>query len=75
MRASIGRDFISVVAAPDQIGDYLDQLFGSEAAVGREDGSGAVEAADEVDTEAESECVDAPVLVDDRRPRAGRSLR
>ena len=31
VRASIGRDFISVVAAPDQIGHYLDQLFGPEA--------------------------------------------
>ena len=28
VRDSIGRDFISVVASPDQIGDYLDQLFG-----------------------------------------------
>ncbi len=64
VRTSIGRDFISVVAAPDQIGDYLDQLFGSDAAVEGEGGSGAVEAADEVDTEVESESVDAPVLVD-----------
>ena len=31
VRASIGRDFISVVAAPAQIGSYLDQLFGPEA--------------------------------------------
>jgi type IV pilus assembly protein PilB len=30
VRASIGRDFISVVASRDQIGDYLDQLFGPE---------------------------------------------
>ncbi len=30
LRESIGRDFISVVATSDQIGDYLDQLFGSE---------------------------------------------
>jgi type IV pilus assembly protein PilB len=30
LRASIGRDFISVVATRDQIGDYLDQLFGSD---------------------------------------------
>ncbi len=29
LRESIGRDFISVVASRDQIGDYLDQLFGS----------------------------------------------
>ena len=28
VRASIGRDFISVVASRDQIGEYLDQLFG-----------------------------------------------
>ena len=28
VRDSIGRDFISVVASRDQIGDYLDQLFG-----------------------------------------------
>ena len=28
VRASIGRDFISVVAAPQQISNYLDQLFG-----------------------------------------------
>jgi type IV pilus assembly protein PilB len=30
LRSSIGRDFISVVAAPDQISDYLDRLFGAE---------------------------------------------
>ena len=30
VRATIGRDFISVVASRDQIGDYLDQLFGPE---------------------------------------------
>ncbi len=29
VRDSIGRDFISVVASRDQIGDYLDQLFGA----------------------------------------------
>ena len=29
VRAAIGRDFISVVASRDQIGAYLDQLFGS----------------------------------------------
>ena len=28
VRDSIGRDFISVVASRDQIGEYLDQLFG-----------------------------------------------
>ena len=30
VRATIGRDFISVVASRDQIGDYLDRLFGPE---------------------------------------------
>jgi type IV pilus assembly protein PilB len=30
VRASIGRDFISVVASRDQIGDYLDRLFGPD---------------------------------------------
>ncbi|MGO8871566.1 MAG: type II/IV secretion system protein [Acidimicrobiales bacterium] len=30
VRASIGRDFISVVASSEQIDDYLDQLFGPE---------------------------------------------
>jgi type IV pilus assembly protein PilB len=30
VRASIGRDFISVVASRDQIGDYLERLYGSE---------------------------------------------
>ncbi len=30
VRASLGRDFISVVASREQIADYLDQLFGSE---------------------------------------------
>ncbi len=34
VRASIGRDFISVVAAPDQIGNYLDQLFGTRGDAG-----------------------------------------
>ena len=29
VRTSIGRDFISVVAAPDQIADYLEKLFGA----------------------------------------------
>ncbi len=29
VRASIGRDFISVVASSDQISEYLDRLFGS----------------------------------------------
>ncbi len=35
VRASIGRDFISVVASRDQIGDYLDQLFGPEGSNGQ----------------------------------------
>ncbi len=30
VRAAIGREFISVVASRDQIGDYLDRLFGPE---------------------------------------------
>ncbi len=65
VRTSIGRDFISVVAAPDQIGDYLDQLFGSDAGeAAPEGGSEAFEAADEIDIEVESESVDASVLVD-----------
>ena len=32
VRASIGRDFISVVAYPDQITSYLDQVFGPDEA-------------------------------------------
>jgi type IV pilus assembly protein PilB len=32
VRASIGRDFISVVASSEQISEYLDQLFGPEEA-------------------------------------------
>ena len=43
VRASIGRDFISVVAAPDQIGNYLDQLFGTEG----DDSPAVVSAVDE----------------------------
>ncbi len=31
VRAAIGRDFISVVAAPEQIGEYLEQMFGGAA--------------------------------------------
>ena len=31
VRASIGRDFISVVAAPEQIERYIDRVFGPEA--------------------------------------------
>lgn len=30
VRASLGRDFISVVASREQISDYLDQLFGAD---------------------------------------------
>jgi type IV pilus assembly protein PilB len=30
VRAAIGRDFISVVASPEQIGAYIDRLFGPE---------------------------------------------
>ncbi len=40
LRTSIGRDFISVVASPDQIGEYLDKLFGPDgepAPTGRSD--------------------------------------
>ncbi len=66
VRASIGRDFISVVAAPDQIGNYLDQLFGAEdeGPVAPEigvDGSGS----DEREVEPEAEPVEASVLVDE----------
>ena len=37
VRASIGRDFISVVAVPEQIGHRLDRLFGAEAEDGAPD--------------------------------------
>ena len=70
VRASIGRDFISVVAAPDQIGDYLDQLFGAEDEVVAAPDSGVdVAGSDEgaVDAEVQSEPVEAAVLVDDDR--------
>ena len=30
LRASLGRDFISVVASPEQIGRYLDKVYGDE---------------------------------------------
>jgi type IV pilus assembly protein PilB len=64
VRASIGRDFISVVAAPDQIGNYLDQLFGAEDDVVATPGSGLQgEAAIGV----QAEPVEASVLVDDDR--------
>jgi type IV pilus assembly protein PilB len=39
VRDSIGRDFISVVASPDQIGDYIDQLFGPTDADGSANGA------------------------------------
>ncbi len=39
LRASVGRDFISVVASREQIGTVLDQLYGSEAS--SEDGEAA----------------------------------
>ena len=32
VRASIGRDFISVIASPEQIGAYIDRLFGADPA-------------------------------------------
>jgi len=68
VRASIGRDFISVVAAPGQIGDYLDQLFGAEGeVVGAPDGGVGGSGSDEgeVGAEAQSDPVEASVLVDD----------
>src|SRR5664280_661383 len=37
VRASIGRDFISVVAVPEQIGHSLDRLFGAETEDGAPD--------------------------------------
>jgi type IV pilus assembly protein PilB len=37
VRASIGRDFISVVAVPEQIGHRLDRLFGAETEDGTPD--------------------------------------
>ncbi|MGP0107336.1 MAG: ATPase, T2SS/T4P/T4SS family [Acidimicrobiales bacterium] len=37
VRASIGRDFISVVAVPEQIGHRLDRLFGAETEDGAPD--------------------------------------
>ena len=59
VRASIGRDFISVVASRDQIADYLDRMFEPDTEVAQpqknERGSKrkktAVEAADEVAAE------------------------
>ncbi len=63
VRASIGRDFISVVAAPEQIGTYLDQLFGAD------DGTlitgNASEAPRDTETQPEPETVEATVLVED----------
>ena len=70
VRASIGRDFISVVAAPEQIGDYLDQLFGPEGDAAEQVGdAGASQPADDADFEAEAEPQEGSVLVDaDGRP-------
>ncbi len=66
VRASIGRDFISVVAAPEQIGNYLDQLFGNEGGdldTGNpSEASGGIE---DTETQAEPESAEATVLVDD----------
>jgi len=72
VRASIGRDFISVVAAPDQIGHYLDQLFGPDGdGVGPENASEASGAIGVAEREVEPETVEASVLVDtDRRADA-----
>ena len=61
VRDSIGRDFISVVASPDQIGDYIDQLFGptevdghaNGAEVGGFDASSSPESEVELESEAE----------------------
>jgi len=71
VRSSIGRDFISVVAAPGQIGDYLEQLFGAEDAdaPGRDSavdtsGPDATEAATEAAAEAQPEPAEGSVLVD-----------
>ncbi len=71
VRASIGRDFISVVAAPDQIGDYLDQLFGAEGDDNPSADTG-FDASQPDETaayaEARSEPAGASVLVDEDRP-------
>ena len=40
VRAAIGRDFISVVASRDQIGEHLDRLFGSDQGEQRTDPAG-----------------------------------
>ena len=65
VRASIGRDFISVVAASDQIGAYLDQLFGPEGG-DTEPGNDASEnnSAGEADVEAGTEPQDGSLLVE-----------
>jgi type IV pilus assembly protein PilB len=67
VRSSIGRDFISVVAAPGQIGDYLEQLFGAEDA-DAPGGDSAVDTsgpdATEAAAEAQPEPAEGSVLVD-----------
>ena len=70
VRASIGRDFISVVAAPDQIGNYLDQLFGPEGeATTPENTSEPFVVDEEVEAKVDPEPVEASVLVDDESPQ------
>ena len=63
VRASIGRDFISVVAAPDQIGDYLDQLFPPEGD-GEFVGDAGATGPDDSDVESRLEPQVGSVLVD-----------
>ena len=43
VRAEIGRDFISVVASKEQIGDWIDRLFGTDLG---SDGAGTADEAD-----------------------------
>jgi type IV pilus assembly protein PilB len=64
VRSSIGRDFISVVASRDQIGAYLDRLFGSDDGAGESalveevDGAAAIgEPLDEADDDADPDGV------------------
>jgi type IV pilus assembly protein PilB len=66
VRASIGRDFISVVAAPEQIGSYLDQLFGAgDGGPNSGNVSEATGVIEDIETQAEPEAVEATVLVED----------
>jgi type IV pilus assembly protein PilB len=72
VRASIGRDFISVVASRDQISDYLDQLFGPEGdaeqpAAGFED-PGGVPAAEKDESPVDLVSITEPSVVDDEDP-------